>query len=76
MIVSLVRAEGPANGLYGARITGGGSGGTVAILGRSNGQEAITRIAEKYESVTGYRPYIFQGSSSGVARFGSQNLTL
>ena len=33
-LVELVRREGTASGLYGARITGGGSGGTVAVLGR------------------------------------------
>ena len=30
-LVALVKSAGPAAGLYGARITGGGSGGTVAI---------------------------------------------
>jgi galactokinase len=76
LIVSLIRAEGPASGLYGARITGGGSGGTVAILGRCDAQQAINRVAEKYEKATGYRPYIFQGSSPGVARFGSRTVTV
>jgi L-arabinokinase len=76
LIVSLIRAEGPASGLYGARITGGGSGGTVAILGRREAQQAINRVAEKYEKATGYRPYIFQGSSPGVARFGSRTVTV
>jgi hypothetical protein len=33
-LVALVREAGPQHGLYGAKITGGGSGGTVAILGR------------------------------------------
>ena len=73
LIVSLVRDEGPAYGLYGARITGGGSGGTVAILGRRDAQQGIARVAERYTEATGYRPYIFQGSSSGVARFGSRD---
>ena len=36
-LVALVRGEGPAAGLYGARITGGGSGGTVAVIGRRGG---------------------------------------
>jgi galactokinase len=83
LIVSLVRAAGPANGLYGARITGGGSGGTVAVLGgrggrggRGDGQQAITRVVDTYESITRYRPYVFQGSSSGVARFGSHHMIL
>jgi len=76
LIVSLVRAEGPANGLYGARITGGGSGGTVAILGRRDAHQAINRVAQRYKEATGYRPYIFQGSSPGVARFGSRAATV
>ena len=35
LLVELVREAGPQSGLYGAKITGGGSGGTVAILGRA-----------------------------------------
>lgn len=76
LIVSLVRAEGPSNGIYGARITGGGSGGTVAVLGRSDASPAIGRIVEAYEKRTGYRPYVFSGSSEGSATFGSRNLQL
>jgi L-arabinokinase len=76
LIVSLVREEGVANGLYGARITGGGSGGTVAILGRRDAAPAIGRVSERYAEATGYRPHIFQGSSSGAARFGSRAVTV
>jgi galactokinase len=76
LIVSLIRAEGPASGLYGARITGGGSGGTVAILGRRDAQQAVGRVVQRYGEATGYHPYIFQGSSSGVARFGSRTITV
>ena len=32
-IVEIVQALGPSSGLYGAKITGGGAGGTVCILG-------------------------------------------
>jgi len=71
LIVGLVRAEGPDNGLYGARITGGGSGGTVVILARSDAREAIGRVAERYAEATSHRPYIFHGSTSGAAGFGS-----
>jgi L-arabinokinase len=70
LIVSMVRAEGPANGLYSARITGGGSGGTVAVIGRRDAHQAITKLAQRYQEATGYDPHIFNGSSSGVARFG------
>ena len=48
----------------------------MAVLGRRDAQPAITRVVERYETLTGYRPYIFSGSSPGVARFGSVSLTL
>jgi galactokinase len=76
LIVSFVRTEGPSNGLYGARITGGGSGGTVAILARRDAKQAIKRVARAYREATGYDPYIFHGSSSGVARFGWRSVTV
>ena len=53
-LVELVRSEGPAAGLYGARITGGGSGGTVAVIGRRGAAPAIARVADAYEQQTGY----------------------
>jgi L-arabinokinase len=76
LIVNLVRAEGPSRGMYGARITGGGSGGTVAVLGRSDAYPAVLRIVEAYQAMTGYRSYVFLGSSEGAARFGCKNLVL
>jgi galactokinase len=75
-IVELVREEGPSEGLYGARITGGGSGGTVAILGREDAAPAVARVRERYRNATGYQPWVFSGSSDGVASFGSVSLNL
>jgi L-arabinokinase len=75
-LVALVRAEGPAAGLYGARITGGGSGGTVAVIGRRDAAPAVARIAAAYERQTGHRPHVFAGSSPGVLAFGSRSITL
>jgi len=69
-LVELAREAGPAEGIYGAKITGGGSGGTVAVLGRRESVSAITRIAEKYALETRYQPYIFSNSSPGGATFG------
>ena len=76
LIVSLVRAEGPSKAMYGARITGGGCGGTVAVLGRSDAYPAIRRIVDAYEKQTGYRPCVFSGSSDGAAKFGSQIVSI
>jgi L-arabinokinase len=75
-LVELVRREGPAGGLFGARITGGGSGGTVAVIGRKDAAAAIARVADAYERATGYRPHVFSGSSPGVKAFGVQSITL
>lgn len=75
-LVELVRAEGPAAGLYGARITGGGSGGTVAVIGRKDASAAIERVARAYGQATGYEPYVFSGSSPGVVAFGPQSIAL
>jgi L-arabinokinase len=58
------------DGLFGAKITGGGSGGTVAILGRKDAGGAIKAVADEYEKKTNYRPYIFSGSSIGASSFG------
>jgi galactokinase len=75
-LVELVRAEGAAAGLYGARVTGGGSGGTVAVIGRKNASAAIARVARAYGQATGHEPYVFSGSSPGVAAFGAQSIAL
>lgn len=73
-LVRLARAAGSAQGIYGAKITGGGSGGTVAILGRKDAEPAVLWIAEEYAKITGQTPYIFQGSSPGAAAFGHMRL--
>ena len=75
-LVALVRAQGPDAGLFGARITGGGSGGTVAVLGRRGASHAIARVVDAYEQATGYRPYVFAGSSPGAMAFGARSITL
>jgi galactokinase len=77
-IVRLVRNEeqGQPRALFGARITGGGSGGTVAILGRADAGWAVDQVAERYERLTSRRPHIFRGSSPGAAQFGTMTVRL
>lgn len=75
-LVELVRTEGPAAGLYGARITGGGSGGTVAVIGRKDASAAIARVVDAYQRATGHRPHVFAGSSPGVVAFGARSITV
>jgi galactokinase len=73
-LVELVREAGPASGLYGARITGGGSGGTVAVIGTRDAAAGIARVVEQYADETGHQPYLFSGSSPGSAAFGHLKL--
>jgi galactokinase len=76
MIVDLVRQEGRIQGLYGARITGGGSGGTVVIAGRADAEPAVVRVRDRYRDATGYEPWVFSGTSNGAASFGSLTVNL
>lgn len=75
LIVKLVRAE-EAQGLYGARITGGGSGGTVAVVGRADAHAAVRRVVEAFERLTGHRPHVFEGTSPGAVQFGSLRINI
>lgn len=71
-LVEAVRARGPAKGLYGAKITGGGSGGTVAVFGSKEGlAREIPAIARDYKRLTGLEPDIFEGTSPGAIEFGA-----
>jgi galactokinase len=73
-LVELVREVGPARGLYGAKITGGGSGGTVAVLGRRGAEAGVAEVAGRYAEETGHAPHVFRGSSPGGASFGHVRL--
>ena len=44
-LVELVAAKGPRHGVFGAKITGGGSGGTVAIFATSEAESIVREIA-------------------------------
>ncbi len=68
-LVATVR-ETAGDDLYGAKITGGGSGGTVAILGRRGAGAAVYKVAARYREQTGYEPAIISGSSPGASAFG------
>ncbi len=69
-LATLVHEKGRAHGLYGARITGGGSGGTVAVLGRRDAGPRVAEIAEGYARESGRPARVFSGSSPGAAVLG------
>ncbi|KAL2481881.1 L-arabinokinase [Abeliophyllum distichum] len=58
--------------LYGAKITGGGSGGSVCVIGKNllRSSEQILQIQQKYKAATGFLPFVFEGSSPGAGKFG------
>lgn len=70
LLVRLVRERGPEQGLYGAKITGGGSGGTVAVLAHAQAAPALCDIADAYSRQTGLEPDVFAGTSPGAYAFG------
>jgi L-arabinokinase len=75
-LVELARTAGPAAGIYGAKITGGGSGGTVAVLAAAGRRFAVDAIARQYRQETGRDAMIFAGSSSGAQSWGVIELPL
>ena len=76
LIVEMVREAGKESGLYGAKITGGGSGGTVAIFGTVDAAEAVRAIAAEYQKKSGRAATVFSGSSTGLAETGLLELRL
>lgn len=67
LIVALVDRYGPARGLYGAKITGGGAGGTVAVLGAGpEAATAVEEIAAAYTRRSGNAAGVIRGSGPGA----------
>jgi galactokinase len=76
LIVDLVRQRGPERGLYGAKITGGGSGGTVAILADKTAEPHVREVAAEYRRHTGLSPDVFDSTSPGAYAFGTRKYKL
>jgi galactokinase len=65
-IVEAVRSAGWERGLVGARVSGGGSGGTVVVLGRTGAEPVVRRLSEKLGAG------LIGGTSAGSASFGTR----
>jgi len=72
LLVRLVRERGPAQGLLGAKITGGGSGGTVALLIHDEARPLLREIEREYRRQTGLSPILLSGSTAGAAKWGTR----
>lgn len=67
-IVEAVRSAGWELGLIGARVSGGGSGGTVVVLGREDAEPVVRRLSETLGVG------LVSGTSSGASTFGTRVL--
>ena len=72
LLVDLVRKN-ERSGLYGAKITGGGQGGTVAVLCEQSprADEAVQKILTEYGQQTGRKPQLLSGTSPGAWHVGT-----
>jgi L-arabinokinase len=72
-LVALLQQCGSSRGIYGAKITGGGSGGTVAVLLRDDPDAwaALNEVRKAYCSETGREARLLTGSSDGAAAHGT-----
>lgn len=61
------------SGIWGAKITGGGGGGTVAVLIKDTQQarEKLQSIREKYTQETGRKTMYLEGSGPGAVALGA-----
>jgi len=60
--------------LLGAKITGGGSGGTVAVLVRNEACRLLRDIMRDYRQRTGLSPLLLTGSTAGATRWGTRTI--
>ncbi len=75
-LVERVIDAGAEGGLFGARITGGGCGGTVGILMRDDADtfERVRRIQHEYERESGRRTRLFDRSGPGALAWGMHRM--
>lgn len=69
-LIELVRKHCGKDALFGAKITGGGAGGVVAVLGSVGGAAAFQKVVDEYTELRSFNPHVFEGSSIGADRFG------
>lgn len=72
-LVDMVHQRGPSRGFFGAKITGGGGGGTVAILIKDTPavRAEVETLRQEYTQQTGRQTMLFDGSSPGAAALGT-----
>ncbi len=76
VLVNCIRERGAARGIYGAKVTAGGCGGTIAVLMADSPQahEALAEACRDFAAKTSLNPQILVGSSPGAMSFGHRTL--
>jgi L-arabinokinase len=69
-LVSMAADLGPSRGVFGAKITGGGSGGTVAVLATEAAGPVVRALARAYEAECGRTAELFSRSGAGAVERG------
>ncbi len=67
-LVTLLRNEGINAGIYGARISGRGAGGTVVVMHADNEttRQVLLSVKEQYSQATGRRARLLSGTADGA----------
>lgn len=67
LLVDMLMDKGPALGIYGARVSGGGSGGTVVVLCKgAGGVRSAKEVWKQYAKAEKAKTAFFYGSSKGA----------
>ena len=69
-LVNIAQKIGEQGGIYGAKITGGGEGGTVALLCHGGVENALTQVLAAYKLAWGIDCEIIRGNAAGAYEFG------
>ncbi|HWL93937.1 MAG TPA: hypothetical protein VNT79_10415 [Phycisphaerae bacterium] len=69
--VNFVRAAGPDQGLYGAKVTAGGEGGELIVLMRDDAQAhaAVANAAKRAKELSKEAVHLFEGALPGAQHF-------
>lgn len=69
-LVNIAQKIGEQGGIYGAKITGGGGGGTVALLCHGSIENSLTQVLAAYKLAWGIDGELIRGNAAGAYEFG------
>ena len=69
-LVNIAKKIGEQGGIYGAKITGGGGGGTVALLCHGSVENSLTQTLAAYKLAWGIDAELIRGNAHGALEFG------